>query len=53
MTYEALVEAIKRLITRRSKTDCSDEEQAQINTKLTKLYDIKWVMLQQQAKVVA
>ena len=45
MTKEALYEAIKRLIEKRR--TASVEEQARINIKLTKLYDLKYIMLQQ------
>ena len=48
MTYEALMEAINRLIIKRQNTNCSDiEELNRINTMLNKLYTIKWTMLEQ------
>ncbi len=53
MTLEALTEAIKRLIVKRAETHGNEVEQARINAKLTKLYDLKWLMLEQMAKVVA
>lgn len=46
MTYEALQNAIARLIiARREATD--EAEQARINEKLSKLYDLKYIMLAQ------
>lgn len=45
MTEEALNEAIKRLIEKRR--TASAEEQARLNIKLDKLYDLKYIMLQQ------
>lgn len=45
MTLEALNEAIKRLILKRRESNI--EEQKQINIKLDKLYDLKYLMLQQ------
>lgn len=48
MTYEALMEGIKRLIIKRQNTDFRDyEELNRINSKLDKLYQIKWTMLEQ------
>ena len=48
MTRLALEEAIRRLIIKRQEAynDCA--EQDRINQKLTKLYDLKWVMLEQE-----
>jgi hypothetical protein len=48
MTYEALMHAISNLIEKRRKAHGNDQEQARINAKLTKLYDLKYVMLAQQ-----
>lgn len=53
MTYETLQEAIKRLIVKRAEAHGNEKEQDWINAKLTKLYDIKWVMLWQMARGVA
>lgn len=50
MTYEALELAISRLIEKRRKAHGNDAEQARINAKLTKLYDKKYLMLQQQGR---
>lgn len=46
MTFEALNEAIKRLITARSTAD--QEEQKRLNTKLDKLYNLKYIMIEQK-----
>ena len=53
MTLETLNEAIKRLIIKRAEAHSDETEQKRINAKLTKLYDLKAVALEQQAKVVA
>lgn len=50
MTKQALLEAIKRLITYRSGLSYDDPQQDVVNKKLEKLYEIKWVMYQQEAK---
>lgn len=50
MTFETLKEAIKRLIVKRAEAHGDQAEQERINTKLTKLYDLKAVMLSQQAQ---
>lgn len=48
MTWEALIEGIKRLIIKRNNTDVNDvEEINRLNTMLNKLYSIKWTMLEQ------
>ena len=47
MTLSALKETIKRLIIARR--DADDAEQARINIKLDKLYNLKYLMLEQQA----
>lgn len=49
MTYEALVAGISRLIKARAAAHGNDREQTRINAKLTKLYDLKYTMLQQMA----
>ena len=51
MTYEALTHAIANLIDKRSKAHGNYAEQARINAKLTKLYDLKYTMLTQQKGV--
>lgn len=51
MTFETLQEAIKRLIVKRAAAHGNETEQERINAKLTKLYDLKWIMLGQMAKV--
>ena len=48
MTLLALEEAIKRLIIKRREAYRNYVEQERINQKLTKLYDLKWLMLQQE-----
>lgn len=48
MTLLALNEAIKRLIIKRRESHCNNEEQKRINEKLTKLYDLKWLMMEQE-----
>lgn len=50
MTEEALTYAIARLIEKRRKAHGDDAEQARLNVKLTKLYDLKWIMQQQQGR---
>lgn len=47
MTLEALYYAIERLLIKRWKTKENEEEQKRINAKLTKLYDLKYLMLEQ------
>lgn len=48
MTFEALKQAIKNLIEKRSNTKNNDlKELERINNKLTKLYDIKYLMIEQ------
>ena len=49
MTYEALIEAIKRLIIKRAEAHGDFAEQDRINKKLDKLYNLKYIMLQQKA----
>ena len=48
MTYEALEFAIANLINKRKQAHGNDAEQARITAKLTKLYDLKYTMLQQK-----
>ena len=50
MTFEALQEAIRRLIIARSEATGNEAEQARLNAKLEKLYDLKYTMLEQAAK---
>ena len=47
MTFEALEEAIKRLIIKRKELHGNDAEQDRINAKLDKLYNLKYIMLEQ------
>ena len=47
MTLQALEEAIRKLIIKRKQSHDNYAEQDRINTKLTKLYDLKWVMKSQ------
>ena len=47
MTFDALQNGIKRLIEKRRNTQ-NECELAQINTKLTKLYNLKYLMIEQQ-----
>ena len=49
MTFENLKIAIKNLIEKRKNTN-EKEEIARINKKLTKLYNIKYLMIEQQTK---
>lgn len=46
MTLEALENGIARLIIKRRAANC--EEQIEINQKLSKLYDLKFLMLEQR-----
>ncbi len=50
MTIQAITEAIKRLIEQRRNAFGNEKEQERINTKLSKLYDLKFVMLEQNNK---
>ena len=50
MTIEALNEAIKRLIIKRREAHGNEEEQKRINEKLTKLYDLKALAIEQEQK---
>lgn len=47
MTLEAIEYAISALIIKRRNAHGNDQEQARINAKLTKLYDLKYTMLAQ------
>lgn len=49
MTEESLLEGIKRLCKLRKETRHDDyEELKRINTKLDKLYDLQYILLQQK-----
>lgn len=50
MTFEALKEAIRRLIIARAEAHGNEAEQARINAKLEKLYNLKYTMLEQASK---
>ena len=50
MTLEAISEAIKRLIIKRREAHGNEEEQSRINKKLDKLYEIKYLALEQETK---
>ena len=50
MTLEAINEAIKRLIIKRREAHGNEEKQNRINKKLDKLYDIKYIALEQETK---
>lgn len=50
MTIEALKEAIARLIVKRAEANGNEAEQQRINAKLTKLYDIKALALEQASR---
>ena len=49
MTIEALKETIGRLLIARRNADGNQVEQDRITAKLTKLYDLKYTMLEQSA----
>lgn len=49
MTQQALQQAIARLIIKRREAHGNEAEQDRLNEKLTKLYDLQWVMLTQFA----
>lgn len=51
MTFEALQEAIRRLIIARAEAHGNEAEQARLNAKLEKLYDLKYTMLEQASKL--
>ena len=48
MTIEILNETIKKLIIKRMNVDLENQER--LNAKLTKLYEIKYTMLEQKSK---
>lgn len=48
MTLEVLTNVIAQLIIKRR--GASDEEQARLNAKLEKLYEVKYIMLEQMAR---
>ena len=50
MTIGAVKEAIKRLIIKRREANGDEEEQNRINKKLDKLYDIKYIAIEQETK---
>lgn len=50
MTFEALQNAIARLIIKRREAHGNEAEQARLNAKLDKLYEKKYTMLEQSAK---
>ena len=50
MTFEALQQAIARLIIARAEAHGNKAEQARINAKLDKLYNLKYTMLEQTNK---
>lgn len=50
MTLEALQNAIANLIIARREAHGNEAEQARINTKLDKLYDKKYIMLEQESQ---
>ena len=50
MTFEALQNAIARLIIARAEAQGNEAEQARINKKLDKLYEKKYTMIEQSAK---
>ena len=49
MTIEAINEKIRTLTIKRREAHGNEEEQKRINEKLTKLYNIKFLSLQQEA----
>jgi hypothetical protein len=50
LTIGAINEAIKRLIIKRREAHGNEKEQSRINEKLNKLYDIKYIALEQETK---
>ena len=50
MTLKALQEAIRRLIIARAEAHGNEAEQARINTKLDKLYNLKYTLLEQESQ---
>lgn len=47
MTIEAVKEAIAKLITKRAEAHGNESEQSRINAKLDKLYNLKYLALEQ------
>ena len=50
MTFEALQNAIARLIIARAEAQGNEAEQARLNAKLDKLYEKKYIMLEQESQ---
>ncbi len=50
MTFEALQNAIARLIIARAEAQGNEAEQARINAKLDKLYEKKYIMIEQESQ---
>lgn len=50
MTLKALQEAIRRLIIARAEATGDEAEQARLNAKLDKLYNLKYTMLEQASQ---
>ena len=50
MTLEALQNAISRLIIKRYEAHGNQAEQARINAKLDKLYEKKYIMIEQESQ---
>lgn len=50
MTFEALQQAIARLIIARAEAHGNETEQARINAKLEKLYALKYTLLEQESQ---
>ena len=50
MTFEALQNAIARLIIARAEAHGNEAEQARINAKLDKLYALKYTLLGQESQ---
>ena len=50
MTLEALKNAIAKLIVARREAHGNEAEQARINAKLDKLYEKKYIMLEQESQ---
>jgi hypothetical protein len=50
LTIGAINEAIKRLIIKRREAHGNEEEQRRISAKLEKLYNIKYIALEQETK---
>ena len=50
MNLEALQNAISRLIIKRREAHGNEAEQARLNAKLDKLYEKKYIMLEQESQ---